>query len=869
MTRRRRAAVLSTLSFLFLPALLQGQGRDSLLLGRRAYERADLDAAVRLLPPALAAAPSGDSLWVGGVHMLLDALLESGRDSLAGLWGRWAVRLHPAMRADSNLFPPRVARIIGGARREVAGAALDSLAAATTAYAPDPDAGAGRGALRLQRGGGADLAIVESVGTLLPGEIRTLPPGTYRVRIGFGPARAVVVVDVLPGFATLLTPRTPTARMIAAAPPAEPTSASAPAIRGSGLASAGAVTCAVLPAGALYCWGDNRQGQLGRGSMDSVRGLQLVPIDGPVTAVGVGTAHACGLTRGARAFCWGQGAGGAPGGGRAMAAAGPVAVTGGAPFAAITGGGAHTCALSTAGAAFCWGANRAGELGTRAGAPSAVPVSVAAPAGVVFTAIAAGSSHTCALASNGAGYCWGANDDGQLGTGTTSGANQPAAVLAPGPLRDISAGGTHTCALAATGSAWCWGANASGQTGSGGAGTSPVTRPVAVAGGLTFASIASGEAHSCGLTTDGAAYCWGAGRTGQLGNAQLADSPRPVLVVGGHVFRALALGVAHSCAVTTAGTVWCWGDNSAGQLGALGGRQSAVPVPVLVRPAPRAAGTSAPARLRESFADGNYSAAPAWQADSARGTRLAVRDGALEVARADTRGHVAGVGLSLPVRIPVGRETAIQFDVLVQAGFMGCGLNCAEWPAAVRVRTRNSDLSETEIWFAYGTGGGAGTTLGGVTIAARGDLAAGEWLRGQRFVVRDHLPRADTIIQISLGGLGADFSARFDNIVLPVPEPRAMAIQPASPPPMRPGAAVQLTAAARDASDEPMPWVAVAWSSGDTLVARVDAAGLLTAVRAGRTWIRAAAGPLADSVQITVTPPPRPGPTRRPGRPPR
>src|SRR6185369_1192752 len=180
------------------------------------------------------------------------------------------------------------------------------------------------------------------------------------------------------------------------------------------------------------------------------------------------------------------------------------------------------------------------------------------------------------------------------------------------PFRVLRAGGTHTCALTAGGTAWCWGANAFGQTGNGSTGDTEV-RPVAVTGGLTFDSIEAGEGHSCGLTTDGAAYCWGLGRSGQLGNGQSADSPRPVLVVGGHVFRGLALGTTHSCGIDAETVVRCWGSNTQGQLGSLAPRGSAIPVPMLVRPAARAgASAGAATTLRERFDDGNYTAGPAW-----------------------------------------------------------------------------------------------------------------------------------------------------------------------------------------------------------------------------------------------------------------
>jgi alpha-tubulin suppressor-like RCC1 family protein len=843
--------------------------RDTLTLGRRAYERADFDGATRLLPIGLTAGGTrSDTLWVASVHMLTDALLEQGKDSLAQLWARWATRLTGGVPIDSTAYPPRVTRVLGAARSSV-GAPNPSDTLINDAWDEAGESASGRGMLRMQRGGQGFFAVVEGLGTMLPGESRTVPAGSYVIRLsadGFAPL--TISREVLPGYATVITPRLVRPGVVTAgAVPQAPGAAGAPAtvtpvIRGATLSASGATGCTVLQAGTVVCWGNNAAGQLGSGSADSARKTPvLVRGDPAYAAVSVGATHTCALTREGRAWCWGLGTSGELGTGRAGSSATPVSVAGDKAFVQIAAGAFHTCALSATGAVFCWGANRVGTLGNRTTTSSAAPVSVAAPANVSFTALASGPHHSCALGSNGAVYCWGSNSAGQLGNGSTSDANAPILVISGVPFKAVTAGGSHTCALTPVGSAYCWGENTSGQLGTG-ATTADNVRPIAVTGTLVLGSLAAGEAHTCGLTEDGAAYCWGAGRAGQLGTGQNADMPRPALVVGGHVFRTIALGALHVCAVADDRTTWCWGANNDGQLGSLAGRGTATPVPVLVRPATRSAAASAPASLRESFADGNWSAAPAWSADSASELRLTIADSALDVTRANTRGQVAGAGLTMPVRIPVTRATQIQFDVMVRQGGMLCGLNCANYPAVVRLRVKNSDLTESEVWYAYGDRGGQHHSFGGVVIVARGDLTAGTWLREQRFTVRDALPRADTIVQVSLGGIGAEFGARFDNILLPVPVATALDVTPDSARITAATPRTRLRATVRDASGAEIPHVKVTWLSSDTLVVRVDSMGTLAPAANGRALIRARAGTLGDSVLVSV----RRGSGRRRGR---
>lgn len=867
--RRRLALAITFASLASLPPASAGaQGtRDSLTAGKRAYARADYAAAVRALPIGLAAAPR-DTAWASGVHILLDALLVTDTANVE-IWARWAVRAWPALRADSIAFPPAVARrIVTALVAFAARSAEDTLA--LTVWEPAADWAAGRGVLRLARGPVDVIAIIEGVGTILPGESRTLPSAVYTLSItadGYQPLR--VSREVVPGLATVITARLRRGQAgpVADAPTIAPPDAGV--TRGAPLAAGGAVTCQVLPDQQVACWGNNRFGQFGNGAADTTQAMGVVASDSAFTAVSVGERHACALSRSGKVLCWGQGGAGQLGHGQTATSTVPAAVAGPQPFATVAAGGLHTCALTAVGAAWCWGANANGQLGNRSGSASAVPVPVAMPAGVTFTQIAAGSSHTCALTAAGAVWCWGNNATGQLGNGSTVAANIPTAVPNAPAFRAITAGHSHTCAVAVTGAAGCWGANTDGQLGTGNTGTL-LTRPALVAGDFTsFRNIAAGDNHTCALTADSAAYCWGAGRAGQLGNNQQSDSPRPVLAIGGHDFRALTLGSSHSCAVTADGYAWCWGDNSGAQVGALAGRAVPAATPVLVRPAapaPRSEAAAPANALREGFDDGDWTRAPAWQADSAAGATIVVREGSLQIARAFPRGRVAAAGLTLPVRVPVTRATALTLDVLVEDGRApgGCGVNCAAWPATVRLRVRNHDLTESELWIVFGESSWRPPrALGPVSFVVR-EAPRARWIRGERFVLREYLPRADSVIAISLGGIGLAYTARYDNVVLASPQPASLAVHPDTARLTEAGATRRLTAQVRDAQGGTMPWIGVTWTSSDTTVARVDGTGLVTAVGNGIARIRATASPLADSARVTVRIPSPRRPTRRP-----
>jgi hypothetical protein len=182
--------------------------------------------------------------------------------------------------------------------------------------------------------------------------------------------------------------------------------------------------------------------------------------------------------------------------------------------------------------------------------------------------IAAGYEHTCVLTSQGGVRCWGANDHGQLGNGTRStyGDAISSAVDVSGftsGAKAVTAGGVHSCALTDLGGVRCWGSNEYGQLGDGTTRDSAV--PVEVDGlSSGVAAVSAGWSSTCALTTDGGVMCWGHNVFGGLGDGTTIDRHVPVSVVGlDHGVRAIAVGGLHACAVRNDGSVACWGDGQA------------------------------------------------------------------------------------------------------------------------------------------------------------------------------------------------------------------------------------------------------------------------------------------------------------------
>jgi hypothetical protein len=254
-------------------------------------------------------------------------------------------------------------------------------------------------------------------------------------------------------------------------------------------------TCGLSMTGSAYCWGFGGVGATGQGVGDA--GDKSSPArvigDRRFFAISVGYAHACAIqSSDSTAYCWGWNVNGqlGNGGGNAFE---PTAVLDGHQFIAISAGTVHTCAIRAVdNLAFCWGQQDFGRLGNGATGAVSVPTPQQVQGGIAFSSISAGYDHSCGVrASDGAGYCWGRQGNYRLGNNL----NADVAVVAPaaivnGPaFREITAGQLHSCGVATDNRGYCWGNNLRGQLGVGD--IAERQTPVEIVNSLRFANLGS------------------------------------------------------------------------------------------------------------------------------------------------------------------------------------------------------------------------------------------------------------------------------------------------------------------------------------------------------------------------------------------
>jgi alpha-tubulin suppressor-like RCC1 family protein len=229
----------------------------------------------------------------------------------------------------------------------------------------------------------------------------------------------------------------------------------------------------------------------------------------------------------------------------------------------LDAGRGHSCAIALDGRAFCWGRNDQGQLGDGTLSDRRTPTAVLG--GITFASITSGDFHTCGLTTVGQAYCWGVNQGGRLGDGSQVRRLTPVAVSGGIAFASISAGGQNTCGITADNRAYCWGDGGFGANGN--AVLTNASTPQLVSGGHAFASISVGSQYVCGFTTGGQGYCWGNGNSGRLGNGSNANRSTPFAIAGSLSFASLSTGNVHACGVTTSGEGYCWGAGVFGRLG--------------------------------------------------------------------------------------------------------------------------------------------------------------------------------------------------------------------------------------------------------------------------------------------------------------
>jgi alpha-tubulin suppressor-like RCC1 family protein len=351
-------------------------------------------------------------------------------------------------------------------------------------------------------------------------------------------------------------------------------------------------TCAITNDSRVQCWGINKDGELGRGTITITPSAvaDYVQRLSNVSRIAAGEYHTCALS-GGNVFCWGYNFSEDVVPGTDNPKPEPTAMGGMPPdISAMALGSYHGCVVSH-GEVWCWGMNQppnagakpVGILGQQANLDSSVvPLKVPGVSGAV--AIDAGGYHTCVLvplsgAPNGpyGVQCWGLGDDGQLGDGQSM--SGPSARTVPGlKAWGLSLGGYHSCAINDERKVVCWGQGQKLQLGTASMTNSPVPQLASLPDRDPVKTITSGTAHSCAILESGSTVCWGDNSHQQLDRPGTLSAPGAVTTSG--ILR-LGLGDVHTCA-RRASDIVCWGDNTDGQSGqtALVGSQSVGPAPV-------------------------------------------------------------------------------------------------------------------------------------------------------------------------------------------------------------------------------------------------------------------------------------------------
>lgn len=379
-------------------------------------------------------------------------------------------------------------------------------------------------------------------------------------------------------------------------------------------------TCALVTY-TVYCWGYNAYGQLGDGRylgspydieddspIDSIVPVKVykapgVMADKQIVKIFSAQHHSCALSSDGLMYCWGYNAAGQLGSGNTTDSSVPVQVGGALAGLTITDiGGTNNASCAIAGGKiYCWGTNSSGVTGrnTTSGSTltptlvTASNTSTTLPTNYTATKLSTSGSRSktmCAI-SSGKAYCWGANDNGSIGNGTSGVGTQ---VLVPTKVTDTgvlsgktvtaisqdgyvsaaSGGFPHVCAIA-SGSVYCWGDNNSGQLGDNS--TTDRSVPVAVVttgvlSGKTIEDLQAGLNHTCVRANSGA-YCWGSNGSGQLGDATNTQRTSPVAAAqqAGNLTSSNVLSIGggsnRGCAVVADGRTFCWGLNAQGQIG--------------------------------------------------------------------------------------------------------------------------------------------------------------------------------------------------------------------------------------------------------------------------------------------------------------
>ncbi len=322
----------------------------------------------------------------------------------------------------------------------------------------------------------------------------------------------------------------------------------------------------------LWCWGSNENNQIGNKSIRSAAPSPRVISNDPWLIIVTSDQHSCGIDETGTLHCWGKNDSGQVGNGTTIDQETPAAISANTDWSNVSLGTNHSCATRKDNTLWCWGSNTSFQLGhspENNQQPSQLNQTNEDDSSTTeqWLASSSGNSHTCAIKTDNSLWCWGGNTKGQIGQGSvTAFFSEPTQLAENDTWLSISANGDHNCAVRKDDrSLWCWGNNQAGQIGNGT--TENSLTPSLIAEGSTWDKISLGTDHSCGIKDNGSLWCWGDNSRSQLGDGSTLASSSPKQIGSAINWQAISLGNQFSCAISSDGRLWCWGGNDQYQQG--------------------------------------------------------------------------------------------------------------------------------------------------------------------------------------------------------------------------------------------------------------------------------------------------------------
>ncbi|AET66235.1 putative cell wall binding protein [Desulfosporosinus orientis DSM 765] len=269
--------------------------------------------------------------------------------------------------------------------------------------------------------------------------------------------------------------------------------------------------------GNVWAWGDNSEGQLGQGDVDT----------NPVVS--------------------------------------PVKVKGLTDVISVSAGGVHALALKADGTVWAWGNNEYDQLGVEQSSPITLPRQIDSLQNIV--GIAAGLESNLALDNQGQVWAWGGNEYQQVNNTDDLKISDPQIVNNLSGVVKIALGSAWSLALKNDGTVWTWGAQKVLFGTDGQEGISDYTDLTQIKGLANVVSISAGFSHSLALKNDGTVWGWGSNEVLQLGNTEQPWFDSPVQISSINNAVSVSAGAYLSMALGKDGSVWTLGANGGGQLG--------------------------------------------------------------------------------------------------------------------------------------------------------------------------------------------------------------------------------------------------------------------------------------------------------------